>query len=94
MRTQFAEVDNADSLHLPPGGNIRDRGTCGAFQSLQLTYRHVLRSGDEDGDGGWRSRTGDGDAGWKSCSGDEDEDGDGDGDPMHSRHLMYSGDLI
>ena len=30
------------------GANIRDRGTCGMFQSAQLTYRDVLRSGEDE----------------------------------------------
>ena len=78
------------------GANIGGRGTCGMFQSVQLTYCDVLHSGpfrrdgdedeDEDGDGDG-DEDGDG-------NGDEDKDGDGDGDLMYSKDLMYSGDLM
>ena len=105
-QTGISEICFVAKSVLQSGANIGGRGTCGMFQSVQLTYRDVLRSGpfrrdgDEDGDGDGdgdgdkdedEDEDGDGDG---DKDGDEDEDGDEDGDLMYSRDLMYSGDLL
>ena len=74
------------------GANIRDRGTCGMFQSAQLTYRDVLRSGEDEDEDEDEDQVGSGPF-RRDEDGDGDEDGDEDGDLLYSGDLMYSGDL-